>query len=150
MDLVGGWLNPSETYESQLRWLFPIDGNKMFQTTNQMNCWAIKGDDSPYKNHDFQGSGEQWGRYIQFTQIGLYKATETWEPCPALKLTLLLFRRIAVECSFNVHPHRNRGNCLSKNQGLPPSPRDGRLPKSSRLPQWSSIFRWLFPPCFPM
>ena len=27
-----------------------------------LNLKAIKGDDFPYKNHDFQGSGEQWGR----------------------------------------------------------------------------------------
>ena len=34
--LVGG-LKPFETYESQVRGLFPIYGKNMFQTTNQNN-----------------------------------------------------------------------------------------------------------------
>jgi hypothetical protein len=35
---AGWWYTyPSEKYESQLGWLFPIYGKKMFQTTNQYN-----------------------------------------------------------------------------------------------------------------
>ena len=37
--LVGGF-NPSEKYESQLGWLFPIYG-KMFQTTNQIKHYKL-------------------------------------------------------------------------------------------------------------
>ena len=43
LELVGGF-NPSEKYESQLGWLFPIYG-KIFQTTNQWNMlkqWGWK------------------------------------------------------------------------------------------------------------
>ena len=40
--LVGGF-NPSEKYESQLGWLFPIYGKiiQMFQTTNQYICVSV-------------------------------------------------------------------------------------------------------------
>ena len=37
----GWWLTyPSEKYESQLGWLFPIYGKKMFRTTNQWEFWC--------------------------------------------------------------------------------------------------------------
>ena len=40
----GWWYTyPSETYESQVGWLFPINGTikAMFQNTNQINMWCI-------------------------------------------------------------------------------------------------------------
>ena len=41
--LPGWWYTyPSETYESQLGWLFPIYGKlKMLQTTDQLHIWKI-------------------------------------------------------------------------------------------------------------
>ena len=57
--VVGGWLNPSERYESQVEWLFPTYGKiqVMFQTTNQQKIFRLPGKASRNygSNHHFYG-----------------------------------------------------------------------------------------------
>ena len=43
-----------------------------------LNLAAIKGDDFPNINHDFQGSGEQGSLVIKFTHINIYIYIHTY------------------------------------------------------------------------